>query len=340
MSESRFAMIGAGFWAPNQLSGWRELSDAQCVAIVDVDASRAQRLADDFCVPRVYTDAAEMLRAEQLDFVDIVTGVGSHRDLVHLAVQHGVPTICQKPLADSLAQARQMVEEALQAGIPLLVNENWRWQAPLRALHAILQSGELGSIVRARIDYANSFPVFDNQPFLKTLEQFILTDIGTHILDSARFLFGEATLLYCQTRRTRSDIAGEDVATVMLQMEDGVTVTCNMSYASHWEYDRFPQTVVAVEGTRGGVTLGVDYQLKLYGERGVITTTAPPKSYAWAHPDYMLVHASIVECQRNLLGFLRGEAVAETTAADNLRTLELVFAAYESAARATAIKVQ
>lgn len=50
---------------------------------------------------------------------------------------------------------------------------------------------------RARIDYANSFPVFDNQPALKKLEQFILADIGTHILDVSRFLFGEATELFC-----------------------------------------------------------------------------------------------------------------------------------------------
>ncbi len=74
--------------------------------------------------------------------------------------------------------------------------------------------------MRARIDYANSFPVFDNQPFLKELDHFILTDIGTHILDVARFLFGEASSVRCQTRRMRRDIAGEDVATVMMEMRE------------------------------------------------------------------------------------------------------------------------
>ncbi len=57
-----------------------------------------------------------------------------------------------------------------------------------------------------------------------------------------------------------------------------------------------------------------------------------PKSYPWADPAYALIHASIVDCHRNLLGSLRGEAVAETTGADNLQTLRLVDASYESAA--------
>ena len=57
----------------------------------------------------------------------------------------------------------------------------------------------------------------------------------------------------------------------------------------------------------------------------------PPPRYPWADPEYDVVHASIVECNRNLLGALRGQAPAETTGEDNLRTVRLVFAAYESA---------
>jgi hypothetical protein len=52
-----------------------------------------------------------------------------------------------------------------------------------------------------------------------------------------------------------------------------------------------------------------------------------------------LIHSSIVECHRNLLGSLRGECEAETTGEDNLRTLELVFAAYESAETKTVVEI-
>lgn len=339
MIPVRFAMIGCGFWARYQLAAWQELADVTCVALCDRSIAKAKELANEFGVQQVYGEAKALLDEQTLDFVDIVTDVQTHEDLVSQSLRRQVPVICQKPLASSFEAAKALVTDAESAGVPLLVHENWRWQSPLRRLKAIIDSRRLGPLVRARIDYAHSFPVFDNQPSLKELEQFILTDIGTHILDVARFLFGEASLLYCQTRRMRQDIAGEDVATVMLQMQDGLTVSCNMSYASRWELDRFPQTFVAVEGTLGGVSLGVDYEIRVFDIGGEHREQVPIPRYPWAERDYDLIHSSIVACHRNLLDSLCFIAPAETTGRDNLRTLELVFAAYQSAAHHTAIPV-
>jgi D-apiose dehydrogenase len=304
-----------------------------------VDAAKASAFADLHGVANSYPNASAMLATEPLDFIDIIASVEAHAPLVHLAAQHKVPVICQKPMAPSLNEAREMVAACQQAGVPFFVHENWRWQTPIRAFREVLASGRLGKIIRGRIDYANSFPVFDNQPFLKELEQFILTDIGTHILDVARFLWGEATELYCQTRRIHPDIKGEDVATVMMRMTDGVTVTANMSYASRWEFDRFPETLIYVEGRDGGASLGLDGVLRVFTRPGVEEFRVQPKHYPWADPAYALIHASIVDCHRNLLGALRGEAPAETTGEDNLKTLELVFAAYDSAAEGRVIQL-
>lgn len=339
MSDLRFAMIGAGFWSRFQLAAWQELPGAKCAALCDRSREKAQELANRFAVASVYDDVEEMLKHESLDFVDVVTGVESHAEHVALAARHGLPVICQKPMAPSLEAAQEMLRQTREAGVELLIHENWRWQAPLRRLKEILDSNQLGTLVRARIDYANSFPVFDNQPFLKELKQFILTDIGTHILDVARFLFGEATQLYCQTRQIREDIAGEDVATVMMRMGGGVTVTCNMSYASRWEFDCFPQTMVAVEGTKGGVSLGTDYELRLYNHGGASRERVVIPHYSWADPAYELIHTSIVACHRNLLDHLRGEQVGETTGEDNVRSLQLVFAAYESSEKGAVVKI-
>ena len=118
-----------------------------------------------------------------------------------------------------LRERRQLAERL--ADLCEVAPENWRWQAPLRALKAVLDEGHIGRLFRGRIHYCNSFPVFDNQPFLKQLDRFILTDIGSHILDTARFLFGEASQLYCQTCQVHPDIQGEDVATVMLKTSMG-----------------------------------------------------------------------------------------------------------------------
>ena len=338
MKKLRGGVIGAGFWAKYQLAAWQEFTDqVEVVAIANRTKSKAEALADEFGIPAVYGDAAAMLDGEQLDFIDLITDVETHATFAKLAADRGLPTICQKPMAPSLAEAEALVAYFAARGVPLLIHENWRWQAPLRALKSGLESGAIGPVHRARITYSNSFPVFDNQPFLKSLEQFILTDIGSHILDAARFLFGEAESLYCQTSRVHADIRGEDVATVMMRM-GGATVTCEMSYASPVEHDRFPETFVFIEGERGSLELGPDYSLRLTTSAGTVIRRVPPTLYPWADPAYALIHASIVACHGNLIDGLRGGA-AETAGADNLRTCELYFRAYESAGADQAIVV-
>jgi len=332
MPPLRFALFGAGFWSRYQLAGWKELDGAECVAIYNRTRARGVALAEEFGVPAVYDDPLELLRRERPDFVDIVTAVESHAPLVRLVASEGIPVICQKPLATSLAEAEDMVQTCRRAGVPLLVHENWRWQAPIRELKRRLDGGRVGWPFRAVIEYNSSFPVFDNQPFLKELEQFILTDMGSHILDVARFLFGEATSLYCQTQRVHPDIRGEDVATVMMRMGGGMTVVCEISYASRTERERFPEAFIHVEAEHGSLELAPDYWIRETDAEGTRARRYPPPHYAWADPRYALIHSSIVPCNANLLEALRGEGPAETTGEDNLKTVRLVFGAYQSAA--------
>jgi predicted dehydrogenase len=95
----------------------------------------------------------------------------------------------------------------------------------------------------------------------------------------------------------------------------------------------FPQTLAFVEGPRGSIEVCGDYIIRVTTANGTQVTRHAPPRYAWANPAYDVAHASIVECHRNLLAALRGEGAAETTGKDNLKTMQLVFAAYESAAR-------
>ena len=344
----RFALLGAGFWSPFQLAAWQELEGVQCTAIYNRTPAKAEALARRFGVPTVYSDAEELLRRERPAFVDIITSPETHGRFVRLAAEHGVAVICQKPMAPSLAEAEEMVATCARAGVPFFVHENWRWQTPIRELKRVLDTVAIGAPFRARLDFCCSFPVFDNQPFLKELGQFVLTDMGSHILDVARFLFGEASSLYCRTRRIHQDIKGEDVATVVLAMVSGATVTCNLSYATRSERERYPETYVFVEGDKGSLELAPDFWVRVTTATGTEAGRHPPPHYPWADPDYEVVHSSIVACNANLLGALRaenrtadspgGEDEAETTGEDNLRTLRLVFGAYESASSGAVVR--
>jgi predicted dehydrogenase len=333
----RFAVFGAGFWARFQLAAWREVGGVECVAIFNRSRDRAQALADAFSIPSVYDDPSELLGREQLDFVDIITSPGTHRELVELVAGRGIAVISQKPMAESLADAEAMVAATRQAAVPFLVHENFRWQRPIREVKSVLDAGTIGTPFRARLEFSSAFPVFDNQPFLAQLDQFILTDVGTHILDVARFLFGECRLIAATTDRIHPGIRGEDVATVLLESGSGVTVVCELSYASALEVEAFPETVVRVEGSAGSVRLGVGYDLRVTSGGRTVSCRVPPPHYPWADPAYDLVHASIVPCNADLLRGLRGGR-AETTGADNLETLRLVFGAYDLAADVSSVQ--
>jgi len=330
-SQLRFALLGAGYWARYQLAAWQEVAGVKCVAIYNRTLAKAQRLAAEFGVPRASDDAEALLAAQPLDFVDIVTDPLTHGHFVRLAARHQLPAICQKPLAPTLAEAEAMAAACAAAGVPLLVHENFRWQRPIRELRRILLAGTIGRPFRARIDMISGFPVFQNQPFLRELEQFILSDLGTHILDVARFLFGEAQSLHCQTHRIHADIRGEDVATVLTRHGE-TTVVCSLAYAENFlERECFPQTLVFIEGSAGSLELAPDFWIRTTTAAGTHSRRFPPSVYRWVDPAYAVVQASIVDCHRDLFrGLSDAGYTPETTAADNLRTLQLVEAAYTS----------
>lgn len=336
----KFAVIGTGFWSTFQVAAWKEVTGAEPIACYNRTRPKADALAKQFGIPNVYDNIDELLdrHSHELDFVDIITDVDTHPVFVQKAAERGLDIICQKPMGPNRQAARQMVETCRQAGVQFYIHENFRWQTPIRALKAVLDSGVIGQPFKARVTFCSGFPVFDNQPFLAELEQFILTDIGSHVLDICRFLFGEAESLYCQTSRVNPRIKGEDVANVLMRMTGGLTCYAEMSYASVLEREAFPQTLISVEGSLGSVLLTHDFVLKTTTRSGTVQATAPPPVYPWADPAYAVVHSSIVDCNRDILNDLQGIATAETTGTDNLKTVELVYAAYDSASNGAVIR--
>lgn len=339
MRKLRFAVFGCGFWSQYQIPAWLELDKVELVAVCDQDLAKAKATASKFKVQSYYDSPEQLLAKEHLDFIDIITDVHTHVPLVRLAAAYQLAVICQKPMAPDFERARQLVKECEVKGVHFFVHENFRWQAPVRRLKAILDSGVIGKVFKARITFCSAFPVFDNQPFLKDLDQFIITDVGSHILDVARFLLGEAGSLYCRIKSINPGIKGEDVASLLLEMKNGAHCFIEMSYASVLEREVFPQTLVLLEGEKGSVQLAPDFTIKVTSREGTTREQVLPKSFSWANPDYAVLHSSMVDIHGNLVDAIMNNGHAETTGADNLKTLQLVYAAYESAGTNSVIKV-
>ncbi len=334
----RFAVFGTGFWSNFQIPGWLESSEVELAALCDRSLSKAKAVGGKYGVERIYNDPATLLDNEELDFIDIITDVDNHRELCEMAAAKQLDVVCQKPLAPSLEDAREMIEVCTQQGVQLFVNENFRWQAPLRRVKELIVQGAIGPIFKGRVTFCSAFPVFDNQPFLRELDRFILTDVGSHVLDVCRFLFGEAETLFCLTRRVNPGIKGEDVANVLMHMKNGIHCYVEMSYASLLEREVFPNTLLLIEGENGSIQLAANNEIRITTRAGTRCETVALKHYDWADPEYALVHSSIVDTQRNILEGLKG-GKAETTGRDNYETVKLVWAAYRSAEQGQLIQL-
>src|SRR4051794_26015053 len=130
------ALIGCGFFGKIQAEAWSRTPGAQIVAACDADVERARIISRN-----VFPDARQMLEAVEPDFVDIATRPDSHLELVRLAVERRVPAICQKPLANSVEDARAMIRLAAESGVPVMVHENWRWQPWFREAYRLICAG-------------------------------------------------------------------------------------------------------------------------------------------------------------------------------------------------------
>src|SRR5260370_31845726 len=179
----RGGLIGCGFFAINHLHAWRDVAGADIVAICDRDPVRLTLVGDQFGIARRYTDAAVMLAAEPLSFIDIATTVPSHRALVELAARHRVPAICQKPFPANMDDARAMVEACKTAGVPLMVHENFRWQNPILAARAVIDRGEIGTPFWGRVSFRSGYDIFSGQPYPADGDRFSLDALGIHALD-------------------------------------------------------------------------------------------------------------------------------------------------------------
>jgi len=224
-----------------------------------------------------------------------------------------------------------MMRVTREAGVKFYVHENYRWQPQFRRVKEILDSGVIGKAFRCNTAFNTAFPLFETQPFLADLKQFALTDQGSHQFDVLRFLFGEAERITCHIQTVNPTIQGEDVATSLVHMKNGVVCVQQISFSSPLEREIFPQTVLLIEGDKGSIRLDCDFKIAVTSLAVTEWETVPMDRYPWQTARLVPEPPSIVSCNRSILQDLLGQAKAETTADDNFETVKMVWAAYESA---------
>lgn len=333
MSKLKGVSIGAGYFSQFHFDAWSRMDDVELVAVCDTNREACDRAASHYGIARQYTDVVAMLDQEQPDFVDIITRPDSHLELVKLAVERQIAVICQKALAPTFAEAKEIVQVAEEANVRLMVHENFRFQPWYRQIKRMIDEGVIGDCLHSISfqcrtgDGWQSDAYLRRQPYFRTMQRLLIFETGVHFVDTFRFVAGEIDGVYASLRKLNQDILGEDTATVLFEFASGAEGV--------WDANRFnePESAEArftfgqalVEGNGGSIRLAPDgsLQLQQLGKRPI------PIGYHYENRGFSA--DCVFATQRHFVDCLKTGMPFETSGKEYLKSLSVVEAIYDSA---------
>lgn len=337
-------MIGAGAIAPSHCQGIRLHPAAELVAIADASAERANALAREFHVEKVYTDPAQLLANPDIEAVSIALPNFLHAPTTIAALRAGKHVLLEKPFAMSLSEAEAVVDAAKTSGKIFTVGMNQRFTREAQTVRAICERGELGEIYHAKAYWLRraGAPKFGTW-FLhkKRSGGGALLDIGVHMLDLALSLMGNFAVesvsgfSYLKFGNRGLGEGGwgrseaedqlfdvDDFSGGLIRLAGGATVELNVSWIRHQaEADRHN---VELFGTEGGASV---YPVQIYQFQ--------PGGGGYRILEPKVVASRYEHCNRhyNWIDAILGEAPLEASLEQALAVQRILDALYESAAR-------
>ena len=327
----RAVMVGCGGISGAWLDALREMPDVELVGLVDLNEDAARQRAEQYELTQVVIDHDLPLVLEDID-PDIVfncTVPGAHHEVTLTALRLGAHVLGEKPLANSVEEAREMIEAADEADRIFAVIQNRRYQPAIRRLRRFLASGRIGHITTVDSDFyiGAHFGGFRDH-----MNHVLLVDMAIHTFDAARYISGaDGASVYCHEWNPEGSWYDYDAsATAIFEMTDDIVYSyrgswcsegCNTSWESSWR----------IVGTQGSVLWdGYDgFEIQIVKETGEFFSeledvTMPPLS----DEDRIGGHAGVI---REFVDCVRSGCTPETFGSDNIRSLAMVFGAVESA---------
>ncbi len=244
----RIGVVGAGLWAERaHLPGFTRLPRVEVRAIADPDLGRAERLARAFAVPHAVRDHRELLGLG-VDALTVVAPDDTHHAVAAAALDAGLPVLCEKPLARTVAEAADLAERAARAGVVTKLGFVFRYSPALQRLRELVREGAVGRVHSLAIQSQNAQFMDPAAPFHWKMARAragggVFVEYGSHSLDLARWLVGELREVCANARtvvpeRTEPGGAGaravdvDDVCSWLASLDGGVEGVFHASWVS------------------------------------------------------------------------------------------------------------
>ena len=328
----RLGTVGTGYFSQFQYEAWRRMAEVDLVAVCNRSLEGAQRTAEAYGIPNTYGDLGEMLAAERLDLLDIITPPVTHLDMIKTAAAQNVAIICQKPFCQTLEEAEEAVALCKNAGVLLVVHENFRFQPWHQHAKALLDTDGLGDVYQASFrlrpgDGQGPDAYLNRQPYFQKMDRFLVHETAIHLIDVFRYLLGEATAVYAELRRLNPVIAGEDAGFILLDFESGARGLFDGNrLADHVaENRRLTMGDMWLEGSKAVLRLDGDGRLFL---RDHGSNAERAVAYDWENKGF--AGDCVFKLQRHVVDHIQGRGPVMNRAEDYLANLKIEKAVYEA----------
>jgi predicted dehydrogenase len=207
MKRIKTAVFGTGFMGRVHLEAVRRLEFVEAAAIAGRNGEAAQRLGTGFSVPKITTDYREILRDSAIDAVHICTPNAQHFPMAKDALQAGKHVICEKPLATSVEEGKELVALAAERGVRNCVCHNLRFYPMVQQMRAMREAGDLGEILVVQGTYFQDWLLYETdwnwRVDVKTGgPSRCMADIGSHWFDLAEHVTGLQVSSLCADLQT------------------------------------------------------------------------------------------------------------------------------------------
>nr|BFE65732.1 Gfo/Idh/MocA family oxidoreductase [Dactylosporangium thailandense] len=309
--ELRVGMVGYAFMGAAHSQAWRTVNRvfdlparASMVAVCGRDAASVAEAAQRLGWAEAVTDWRELIARDDIDVIDVCTPGDSHAEIAIAALEAGKHVLCEKPLANTVEEARAMVAAAAKAravGVRSACGFNYRRVPAVSLMRNLIAAGRLGAIRHVRAAYLQDWIVDPNFPLVWRLQREkagsgALGDIGAHIIDLTQFVTGQritgvsgltetfikerplpeaASGLSASAGTATGEVTVDDAALFIARLDGGAVATYE---ASRFATGRKNALRVEVNGEYGSLA----FDLERLNELEFFDATRPAAEQGWS----------------------------------------------------------
>ena len=316
----KVGIVGSGFMGSTHASAWAKLP-VELVGICSTDQKRATELAAQYGT-QSFASPDKLL--EQVDALDICTPTHLHHPMVLQAAAAGKHIVCEKPLARTAAQGREMVQACQQAKVHLLVAHVLRFSPEYVQAKAVVERGDIGRVAVQRFTRCSALPNWATDNWLMTLEKSggMLLELMIHDFDYARWVAGDVESVFAKSLRGRHPDARVDYALVMLKHTNGAITNVEGGWA--YKPGMF-RTAFEIAGDAGLIEHPADSStpIGIYMKESAQSADAPVPTSPLAEDPYFTQI-------KHFYDVLTTGVPSRVTAEDGLAAVQIGLAAIES----------